>query len=167
MADIPGPFAFTKKEDYSTKSYPDGKVMLQAPLQTNDIDSTKPVMNLELSRQFDRTWAAMESLVDQGKTKFIGLSNFSSPKIQRLLQTCRIHPVVNQIELHPYFPQKGLLKFCKEKNIHVTAYGPLGCTPEPFLKGYHGPSPLEDANVRGVCLDCYNSANSCKDRIHS
>ncbi|EEP82522.1 predicted protein [Uncinocarpus reesii 1704] len=77
-----------------------------------------------------------------------GVSNFSSPKLKRLLSVCRIHPVVNQVELNPYFPQKQLLRFCQEHDIHVTAYGPLGCAPVPYLIGRKGPGPLEDPTVR-------------------
>ena len=77
-----------------------------------------------------------------------GVSNFSTPKLRRLLSVARIHPVVNQVEMHPYFPQRGLLQFCQEQKIHVTAYGPLGCTPVPVLIGRKGPGPLEDPAVR-------------------
>ena len=55
--------------------------------------------------------------------------------------------MVNQVELNPYFPQKGLLEFCHRNQIHVTAYGPLGCTPVPVLIGRPGPGPLEDKTV--------------------
>lgn len=115
----------------------------------------------------------MERLVDNGKTKMIGkrhavslplstgprasqklgVSNFSSPKIKRLLSSARIHPVVNQVELNPYFPQKGLFSFCRTNNVHVTAYGPLGCTPVPVLIGRRGPGPLKDPTV---CLAPYD-----------
>jgi diketogulonate reductase-like aldo/keto reductase len=81
-----------------------------------------------------------------------GVSNFSSPKLKHLLSVCRIRPIVNQVELNPYFPQKGLVKFCQENDIHVTAYGPLGCTPVPYLIGRRGPGPLEDPTVRFYTL---------------
>ena len=89
----------------------------------------------------------MEKLVDNGKTKIIGVSNFSTPKLERLLSVARIRPVINQVELHPYFPQRGLVNFCQKNKIHVTAYGPLGCTPVPALIGRKGPGPLEDETV--------------------
>lgn len=63
------------------------------------------------------------------------------------MSTARIHPVINPIELNPYFPQRGLFDFCKADNIHVTAFGPLGCTPVPVLIGRQGPGPLEDPNI--------------------
>ena len=106
----------------------------------------------------------MEHLVDKGKAKMIGkkvrpfpamyglnkmpgVSNFSSPKIKRLLSSARIHPAVNQVELNPYFPQKGLFRYCQANHVHVTAYGPLGCTPVPVLIGRRGPGPLDDPTV--------------------
>ena len=79
------------------------------------------------------------------------MSNFSSPKLKRLLSVARIPPAVNQIELHPYFPQRGLVKFCNDNGVHVTAYGPLGCTPVPVLIGRRGPGPLEDPEVNRRC----------------
>ncbi|KAL8881150.1 MAG: hypothetical protein Q9198_001585, partial [Flavoplaca austrocitrina] len=69
------------------------------------------------------------------------------PKIKRLISSARIHPVVNQVELNPYFPQMGLFKFCKANNVHITAYGPLGCAPIPALIGRHGPGPLQDSKI--------------------
>ena len=49
--------------------------------------------------------------------------------------------------MHPYFPQRKLFDFCREHEIHITAYGPLGCTPIPVLIGRKGAGPLEDPNV--------------------
>jgi diketogulonate reductase-like aldo/keto reductase len=127
------PYAYTKTGDnYGTLRTADGK----------------PVVDLELSRSYDKTWTAMEGLCDRGKARLIGVSNFSSPKLRKLLLTARIHPVVNQVELNPYFPQKGLVEFCQKNEIHVTAYGPLGCTPVPYLIGRTGPGPLEDVTVK-------------------
>lgn len=44
----------------------------------------------------------MERLVDLGKARSIGLSNFNVLKTKRILEVCRIIPAVNQVELHPY-----------------------------------------------------------------
>jgi len=86
----------------------------------------------------------MEKLVEEGKTKLIGVSNFSIPKLKRLLETAKIHPVANQVEVHPYFPQKSLVEYCQANDIHVIAHSPLGGIPIPVLTGRHGPGPLED-----------------------
>ena len=72
------------------------------------------------------TWKGMESCVDQGLSKHIGVSNFSKKKIQELLSHARIRPEMNQVEMHPFLQQNDLVNFCKEEDIHITAYSPLG-----------------------------------------
>ncbi|PMD15847.1 Aldo/keto reductase [Hyaloscypha hepaticicola] len=72
------------------------------------------------------TWTAMEELVESGKTRSIGISNFyKQPQLEELLSTARIIPAVNQIQAQPYCPRKELVQWCRSKNIHVTAWGPL------------------------------------------
>lgn len=61
----------------------------------------RPLVDYPLSRDYPSTWKAMEALVDKGLARSIGLSNFSILKTKRLLQSCRIRPVLNQVELHP------------------------------------------------------------------
>jgi len=60
------------------------------------------VIDYGLSRRYPETWKAMERLVDLGKARSIGLSNFNVLKTKRILEVCRIIPAVNQVELHPY-----------------------------------------------------------------
>ncbi|GMH40838.1 hypothetical protein BSKO_08742 [Bryopsis sp. KO-2023] len=83
-----------------------------------------------LQPSLEETWSAMESLVDDGLVRAIGVSNFSGTKLKDLLETARIKPAVNQVEAHPYFRSDGLFDFCKSRGIHMTAYSPLGGAPD-------------------------------------
>jgi len=66
------------------------------------------------------TWRAMEALYDSGKAKAIGVSNFSSKKLEDLLDVARVPPAVNQVELHPGWQQPKLHAFCESKGIHIS-----------------------------------------------
>ncbi|KAI8371892.1 NADP-dependent oxidoreductase domain-containing protein [Blakeslea trispora] len=72
------------------------------------------------------TWREMEKLVKSGKVRSIGVSNFTIPMLEDLLKQCEIPPAVNQIEIHPKLIQEEMLAYCKQKNIVLTAYSPLG-----------------------------------------
>jgi len=73
----------------------------------------------------EQTWRDMESLVDLGLTKRIGISNFDETNVKRILAIARIQPYANQLEIHPMLAQRSLVKFNKSKNIHVVAWSPL------------------------------------------
>lgn len=72
------------------------------------------------------TWKAMEALVDQGKTKRIGVCNYNSGLMHDLMSYARIKPAMLQIESHPYLTQERLIKLCRQYDIPVTAFSPLG-----------------------------------------
>lgn len=80
----------------------------------------------EESPTFVETWTDMEKLLDSGKARSIGVSNFSIKNLTVLLEHARIIPVVNQIEAHPCLPEHSLLSFCNAHKILVTAYSPVG-----------------------------------------
>lgn len=71
------------------------------------------------------TWRAMEKLVDLGLVKSIGLSNFNSEQVDRVVNESRIKPVSNQVECSPLINQKKLTAFCKEREVIIVAYCPL------------------------------------------
>jgi diketogulonate reductase-like aldo/keto reductase len=71
------------------------------------------------------TWKALETLYKEGKIKAIGVSNFEIHHLEDLLEVAEIIPVVNQVELHPQFPQEELREYCKKHNIAIEAWGPL------------------------------------------
>ncbi|GJE99053.1 aldo/keto reductase [Phanerochaete sordida] len=84
------------------------------------------------ARSFDEhpnfvdVWAEMEKLLDTGKVRAIGVSNFSIPNLEILLAHARVVPANNQIEVHPYLPQHALRAFCAARGILVSAYSPFG-----------------------------------------
>lgn len=81
------------------------------------------------------TWKAMEKLVDDGKVKSIGISNFNGALILDLLRGCRIKPQLLQIEHHPYLVQPRLIKYAHDNDIHVVAYSSFG--PQSFVEMNH------------------------------
>ena len=73
-------------------------------------------MKLESTSVAD-TWAEMEKLVDAGKCKAIGISNFNEQDITDLLKTARHPPAVHQLETHPYLQQHDFIEVCQTKSI--------------------------------------------------
>ncbi|XP_043266025.1 aldo-keto reductase family 1 member B1-like [Colletes gigas] len=80
------------------------------------------------------TWRGMEECVKLGLTKSIGLSNFNSQQIDRILSIAEIKPVMNQVECHPNLNQTKLRQFCAERGIAITAYSPFGSPLRPWAK---------------------------------
>ena len=81
------------------------------------------------------TWRAMESLVDRGRCRAIGLSDITLNVLLPLYESARIKPAVVQVEAHPYLPETELLEFCREKGIVLLAFAPLGHGMKPGLLG--------------------------------
>jgi alcohol dehydrogenase (NADP+) len=88
------------------------------------------------------TWRAMETLVDHGKCRAIGLSDITLNELLPIFESARIKPAVVQVESHPYLPEAQLLQFCKDNGIVFLAFAPLG----------HGmrPGPLEDPVILAI-----------------
>lgn len=66
------------------------------------------------------TWKALEALYDSGKTRAIGVSNFSSKKLEDLIKVARVPPAVIQVECHPSWQQTKLHAFCKSNGVHLS-----------------------------------------------
>lgn len=75
---------------------------------------------------FVDTWKAMERLVELGLVKSIGISNFNSEQITRILNVAKIKPVVNEVECSPAINQRKLNRFCRDRGIHLIGFCPLG-----------------------------------------
>ena len=79
------------------------------------------------------TWRALESLVDEGRCKAIGLSDVSLEKAKEIFESARIKPAVVHVESHPYLPEWELLEFCHQNGIVLQAFAALGHSSEPKL----------------------------------
>ncbi|MDN5842818.1 MAG: aldo/keto reductase [Alcaligenaceae bacterium] len=77
-------------------------------------------------KRYVETWEAMIQLRDEGRAKSIGVCNFNIPHLQTLLDKTGMIPVVNQIELHPYFQQDALRAYHADHEIITEAWSPLG-----------------------------------------
>ena len=107
-------------------------------------DPRDPSGNILYDRDVNllETWRAMESLVDHGKCRAIGLSDITLDGLLPIYESARIKPAVVQVEAHPYLPETELLEFCKQKDIAFLAFAPLG----------HGikPGPIEDPIISAI-----------------
>ncbi|ANB04692.1 aldo/keto reductase [Streptomyces ambofaciens] len=72
------------------------------------------------------SWKAMVKLRDDGLVRSVGVSNFTAGHIERLEKETGVLPSVNQIELHPLFPQEELRAFHERKGIRTESWSPLG-----------------------------------------
>jgi methylglyoxal/glyoxal reductase len=71
------------------------------------------------------TWKAFTEIYKSGRAKSIGVSNFNIHHIDKLIDVSDIMPVVNQVELHPWYSHQPLREYCADKDIVVEAWGPL------------------------------------------
>lgn len=97
------------------------------------------------------TWGALEDTQRAGLVRHLGVSNFNIDKLDDLLASADITPEMNQVEMHPYLPQEKLVDFCHSKNMHLTAYSPLGSKDRVArLKRENEPQLMEDKTIVAI-----------------
>ncbi|GAA5889377.1 hypothetical protein JCM8208_007859 [Rhodotorula glutinis] len=100
------------------------------PAEGNPHDNLFPkengVCKIDSSVSVVDTWKAMIKLLDTGKTKAIGVSNFSIEAIDAITKATGVAPAVHQVERHPRLLQRELIKHHKANNIALTAYSGFG-----------------------------------------
>lgn len=89
---------------------------------TSKLDVSSPIN----ARKRRETWRSMERAVLDGKCKAIGVSNFEIRHLEELLEYAEILPSVNQVEVHPLWPQAELRAYCAARGISVVGYSPFG-----------------------------------------
>ncbi|KAK5846481.1 NADPH-dependent aldo-keto reductase, chloroplastic [Gossypium arboreum] len=82
--------------------------------------------DFEKQLDMETTWEGMQKCLDLGLCRCIGVSNFSTKKIEHLLDFASVPPAVNQVEMHPMWRQRKLREICGKHDIHVSGYSPLG-----------------------------------------
>ncbi len=75
--------------------------------------------------RYVETYRAMLALRDEGKVGSVGVSNFTEPMLMRLIDETGVAPAVNQVEMHPYFPQQALRAFHTAHGIRTESWSPL------------------------------------------
>ncbi len=109
------------------------------------------ILHQALPSAFDKTLAAyraLESLLDDGRVRAIGVSNFMVDHLTALLDSASVMPAVNQIEVHPYFVQPEVQAFGAEHGIVTQAWSPIGGI--TFYRDRGHTSTLEDPVIGGI-----------------
>jgi diketogulonate reductase-like aldo/keto reductase len=94
-----------------------------------------------LTTPLGETLAAMNELVDAGKVRHVGVSNFDLDKLARARERSEHDILTNQVQYNPYWSQTELVDYCRIHDIALTAYSPLahgGVLDDPILKGIAG-----------------------------
>jgi 2,5-diketo-D-gluconate reductase A len=84
--------------------------------------------------RYPDAWRALVALREQGLVRSIGVSNFTEEHLRRIIDDSGVTPVVNQIELHPYFPQAHMRAVHEKLGIRTESWSPLGKRQAPFTE---------------------------------
>jgi len=95
------------------------------------------------------TWHALESVLQKGLTKAIGISNFNTKQLERILKEGKVKPACLQIESHAWLNNEKLINFAHERGITVVAYSPLGSSDRPWAKPDE-PRLLQDEKIAEI-----------------
>ena len=100
----------------------------------------------DMEGHFVETYNYMETLIDEGLVKSIGVSNFNLAQLKEVVGCVKKHKVsVLQNECHPYLQQKDIIDYCKIKDIQFQAYMPLGSWDRPMAKE-------GESSIRTFCI---------------
>ena len=93
------------------------------------------------------TWTAMESLVEKGLVRNIGLSNWNCQGLRDVFSYAKIRPAVLQIEVHPYLQCERLVRYAQSQGVLVTAFSPLGHGQSYAMLGYQDKVAIKEPVV--------------------
>ncbi len=93
-------------------------------LQTDYVDLL--LLHWPVNDKYNESWRALEDIYADGQAKSIGVCNFNVERMTDLLDHAKIKPAINQIEFNPLIHQPKIVKFCRENDIQLEAWSPLG-----------------------------------------
>ena len=113
------------------------------------------ILHQALPSRFDLTidaYRALERLLDEGRVRAIGVSNFMPDHLAQLAAATTVVPAVNQIELHPYFQQRAVQEADEAAGIITQAWSPIGGITsyrDGGANAFEDPTLLEIADAHG------------------
>ncbi len=108
------------------QNYDMAKKAIDASLNAMGLDYIDLYLLHQAMKDYFSAWRAMEDAYKEGKLRAIGVSNFYPFVLTNFCETVEIKPVVNQVELHPYFTQESALDTMRHYGVHPEAWAPLG-----------------------------------------
>ena len=108
------------------QNYEMAKKAIDHSIETLGVEYLDLYLLHQAMKDYFSAWRAMEDAYKEGKLRSIGVSNFYPHVLTNFCETVAIRPMVNQIEMHPYFAQESALKVMEEYQIVPEAWAPLG-----------------------------------------
>ncbi|MDD3027848.1 MAG: aldo/keto reductase [Erysipelotrichaceae bacterium] len=108
------------------ESYESAKKAIDASIEKSGLEYLDLYLLHQAMGDYFAAWRALEDAYLEGKLKAIGVSNFYPNILTNFCETVKIKPMVNQVELHPYFTQELALKTMKDYDVIPEAWAPLG-----------------------------------------
>ena len=108
------------------QNYETAKAAIDASLNAMGLEYLDLYLLHQAMKDYFSAWRAMEDAYREGKLRAIGVSNFYPHVLTNFCETVEIRPMVNQVELHPYFTQENALETMKYYEVQPEAWAPLG-----------------------------------------
>jgi len=108
------------------ENYDTAKAAIDASLEKTGLEYLDLYLLHQAMKDYFSAWRAMEDAYKEGKLKAIGVSNFYPHTLTNFCETVKVTPMVNQVELHPYYTQEEALKVMEEYQVQPEAWAPLG-----------------------------------------
>ena len=138
----------TTKVWISNYGYEKAKASVEESLKKMQLDYLDLVLLHQPFKDYHGAYRALVDLYKEGKIKAIGVSNFYPNILTNFCEIVKVKPVVNQVELHPYYTQEKALETMKYYNVVPEAWAPLG-------GGRY--NPFEDEMLKGIAAK-YNKS---------